>query len=87
MRLLETNKPEIDLKKEFKVALTLEEIATIYAVFAQESTRSTQEKLNEQGLPLVATSIDGCFNDLPYTLYLATEDILHKERLLDKEDI
>jgi hypothetical protein len=87
MRLLNEVAPKkIDLKKEIEVALTLEELAVMYAVFAQESTSSTINKLEEQGLGEVAHNIDTFTNDLPYTLYLATERILEAEGVTKEEE-
>lgn len=87
MRLLnETKKAEIDWKKEVHVALTLEELATIYAVFASESTASTTDKLNEQGFEQVVKNIDVFSNDIPYTLYTQSEKLLEDEGVKLKDD-
>jgi hypothetical protein len=77
MRLLnEVTTKEIDFKKEVEVALTLQDLAVIYAVIAEESTNSAEGKLRRKGLDKVADSLDCFTNDVSYNLYITSETIL-----------
>lgn len=86
MRLLNELKPnEIDLKKEIEVAITLQDLAVIYAVLAEESTSSVQGKLERKGLDVVAKALDDFTNDVTYDLYIIAGNVLENEGLAPKE--
>jgi hypothetical protein len=89
MRLLnEVTTKEIDFKKEVEVALTLQDLAVIYAVIAEESTNSAEGKLRRKRLDKVADSLDCFTNDVSYNLYITSETILKAEgvKISDREE-